>query len=683
MRLARRTLIFAVLFALAWSTAAVAQSRISHPNLPVVQPAINAKSDVFPTNSVGLGSWTPLVELKGPPEAGDFGQSVATDGETGVVGSYGNLGGTGAAYVYLKQSHVPAKLTASDGQPGDLFGYSISISGNTIVVGATSANSSRGKAYVFVKPPTGWADMTETAQLTASDGQANDKFGTSVSISGNSLVVGAPNHTVGSNQYQGVSYVFVKPVSGWDDMTQTAELTASDGAANSELASSVSISGNTAVASASLSGRGAVYVFEEPMGGWVNMTQTARLADFDDPEINSVSISGIVIATGSAYSKPANAGAAHVYVRAGRIWKSTDKPTATLSPSDGNAEAEFGYSVSTNGSSVLVGAPHAFENGIAYAFSEPSGGWVDTTQTQELTASDGRLGGEFGICVSAGSAAVLVGAGTDTAYVFRYASNAGFTELIPAGSTWSVVSGINNVGQIVGYSSLGSFVDTNGMFTTVQYPGAAGTAAYGINSAGEVAGSYTDDVNVNHGFTELNGSYASFDYPGATGTYFSGIDDAGDLVGNYWLENGPIQGFLYSDGIFTPINVPGAQETVAFAINNSGTIAGFYCIAPCTTVISGFLYNNGAFTTVNYPGAASTSLTGINDNGDLVGVWSTALAPGGSFAFWNQSQKFDSFNLVGIGNTYAKGINKSGEIVGYFEVGGEIEYGFYGHLPGH
>ena len=147
-----------------------------------------------------------------------------------------------------------AKLTASDGAADDDFGDSVSISGNTVVVGAADAtvgaNSGQGAAYVFTEPGSGWANMTQTAKLTASDGAAGDDFGFSVSISGNTVVVGAPNATVGGNAGQGAAYVFTEPGSGWANMTQTAKLTASDGAAGDDFGYSVSISGNTVVVGA-------------------------------------------------------------------------------------------------------------------------------------------------------------------------------------------------------------------------------------------------------------------------------------------------------------------------------------------------------------------------------------------------------------------------------------------------
>ena len=188
-----------------------------------------------------------------------------------------------------------AKLTASDGAASDYFGYSVAISGDTVVVGAyyddIGANTDQGSAYVFVKPESGWADMTQTAKLTASDGAASDYFGSSVAISGDTVVVGAYYDDIGANADQGSAYVFVKPASGWADMTQTAKLTASDGAADDYFGNSVAISGDTVVVGAydddigSNTDQGSAYVFVKPANGWADMTQTAKLTASDGAQM--------------------------------------------------------------------------------------------------------------------------------------------------------------------------------------------------------------------------------------------------------------------------------------------------------------------------------------------------------------------------------------------------------------
>ena len=201
-----------------------------------------------------------LTAFDGAADDG-YGESVAVSGNTLVVGAPDAMVGSneqGAAYVFTESASgwtQTAKLTASDGAAYDRFGSSVAISGNTLVVGAPYATvggvSDRGAAYVFTEPTSGWAGhVTESAKLTASDGAAGDQFGSSVSISGNTVVVGAPDARAGSNDEQGAAYVFTEPGSGWASMTQSAELTASDGALGDQFGASVAISGNTLVVGA-------------------------------------------------------------------------------------------------------------------------------------------------------------------------------------------------------------------------------------------------------------------------------------------------------------------------------------------------------------------------------------------------------------------------------------------------
>ena len=145
-----------------------------------------------------------------------------------------------------------AKLVASDGAAGAVFGNAVAISGNTVVVaaaGATAASSStQGEVYVFTEGAAGWSDMTETAQLTPSDNATGDAFGSAVAISGSTIVVTATATT----GWQGAAYVYTEPASGWTgSMTQTAKLTASDGAKGDGFGGSVAIDGNTVVVGAS------------------------------------------------------------------------------------------------------------------------------------------------------------------------------------------------------------------------------------------------------------------------------------------------------------------------------------------------------------------------------------------------------------------------------------------------
>ena len=144
---------------------------------------------------------------------------------------------------------------------------------------------------MFQRPASGWTNATQTAELTASDGVANDRFGSSVAIAGATAVVSSPVHAVGATQGAGTVYVFQRPETGWANGAQTAELQASDGTANLALGSAVSVSADASTIAAGARGyggntgptpfTGAVYVFVRPPGGWASGTQTAELTASD------------------------------------------------------------------------------------------------------------------------------------------------------------------------------------------------------------------------------------------------------------------------------------------------------------------------------------------------------------------------------------------------------------------
>ena len=362
-----------------------------------------------------------------------FGNSVAISVDTMVVGATGDENHRGSAYVFVRLAGTwiqSAKLNASDGAGNDYFGWSVAVSGDTVVVSArlndVGPNADQGSAYVFVKPQGGWSNMTQTAKLTAADGAAGDGFGESVAISGDTVVVGCLHDEIGANPDQGSTYVFVKPGSAWTDMTQTAQLAASDGAAGDLNGISVAISGETVVVGAHLNNisQGAAYVFVKPASGWSNMTQTAKLTVSDgaiDDQVGiSVAISGDVIAVSSLFDNVgpnADQGSASVFVKPGGGWSDMTQ-TAKLTPADGATGDLFGRSVAVSGDIVVVWSlfdqvgPNQFQ-GSAYVFVKPGGGWSDMTQTTKLTASDGAADDTLGLSVAISGYIVVVGAYRD------------------------------------------------------------------------------------------------------------------------------------------------------------------------------------------------------------------------------------------------------------------------------
>jgi hypothetical protein len=217
--------------------------------------------------------------------------------------------------------------------------------------------------------------IKQLAELTPSDGMANFYFGTTVAFTGNTVVVGAVNASI-SQRDQGAAYIFVKPLSGWTNTTQTSQLIASDAASGSLFGYSVAMSGTTIVIGAP--DHSAVYVFVKPKSGWpALMTQTAELiAPYNATGFGwSVSISGDTIVVGAPYSGSNNQGSAYVFVKPRGGWANTfGNYTAELSPSDlgGTLDDLFGYSVSVSGNTIVIGEPSGNNNaqpGAAYLFT--------------------------------------------------------------------------------------------------------------------------------------------------------------------------------------------------------------------------------------------------------------------------------------------------------------------------
>lgn len=194
-------------------------------------------------------TWDEIKELIAQDAfVGDlFGFSVAISGDVAIVGARRDDDGginAGSAYIFrrdqggIDQWGQWSKVTASDAAAGDHFGWSVSISGEVAIVGAADATNGTGAAYIFI--PAEADQWEQVAKLTASDGVNNDNFGYSVSISGDTVIIGAPG-----DLFSGSLYIFNKPPGGWQSTNQEdAKLIA----ATLFLGWSVSISADTAIA---------------------------------------------------------------------------------------------------------------------------------------------------------------------------------------------------------------------------------------------------------------------------------------------------------------------------------------------------------------------------------------------------------------------------------------------------
>jgi hypothetical protein len=340
----------------------------------------------------------------------------------------------GAAYVFARSGASwaqQAKLTAADGAANEDFGVSVAVSGDTALVGAIfdsdPGSSDLGAAYVFVRSGTAW---TQQAKLEPPDGISDDQFGTWVALSGDTAVIGAVHHFVAGAR-TGAAYVFVRSGATW---TQQAELTAADGADDDQLGAAVAVAGDTVAVGAASAGpahAGAVYMFVRSGTTW---TQQARLISADGAALDhfgtSIALSGdtaVIGASGNDQAGP-DAGAAYVFVRSGTAWAQQAKLTAA----DGAGSDSFGASVALAGDTALIGSEFNSQlgaaAGAAYVFARSGTSW---SQQTKLTAADGAAVDFFGASVAlSGDSAVIgapgrddLGSSSGAAYVFAPAGN--------------------------------------------------------------------------------------------------------------------------------------------------------------------------------------------------------------------------------------------------------------------
>jgi len=390
-----------------------------------------------------------------------FGVEVALDGDVAVVGASGaDIAGAanqGAAYVISRSDGLwsaQQKLQAFDGAAGDQFGIDVAIDGTTAVVGAWRAEVGsavdQGVAYVFVRNAMGvWLSQ---AKLTAFDGAAGDGFGFAVSISADTILVGAPQAA-----NSGAAYVFLRSGTAW---TQQAKLVAADGAAGDGLGHSVAVSGDTALLGArgdtvgAVTNQGSARVFARAGGVWsAQATLLAPDGVAGDSFGEAVALAGDVAVVGAHFDDVAgvaDAGSAHAFERSGTQWRHT----AQLVSGDGALFDLFGSAVAIDGSRIVVGAYAAdpggqTDQGAAWLFARAAGTWV---RQGRLTAPDGAAGDFFGSGVAVSGTTVLVGASGDdvggnanqgSASVFAVADS-------PAGDAFAISVALDGDTALVG-----------------------------------------------------------------------------------------------------------------------------------------------------------------------------------------------------------------------------------------
>lgn len=276
------------------------------------------------------------------------------------------------------------QLVANDGQASDHSGSSVAVDGDTLVVGAEGVyliGHAPNAAYVFMRDGDTWAFET---RLTGSGGTAEEHFGCSVAIDGDSILVGACFADIGSNERQGAAYVFTRSDDVW---TQQARLTASDGQPGHIFGSSVSLSGNTALIGAP--GQSAAYVFTRSGDAWSEQEKLISGAN-GDLFGSAVAVSGKIAFVGAPWTTIGGTdweGAVYVFSYNGAAWSEP----ATLTGGDGDYFGDlFGDSLAFDGTTAVIGAPGATVEGFlgagaAYVYTGSGVAW---SEEAKLTASD-------------------------------------------------------------------------------------------------------------------------------------------------------------------------------------------------------------------------------------------------------------------------------------------------------
>ena len=362
-----------------------------------------------------------------------FGYSASLDGDTAIVGAVDDDDkgiNSGAAYIFIRTNNnwiQEAKLLASDGAAEDLFGSSVSLSSDTALIGAVNDDDNgdqSGSVYVFVRMGSNW---TQQAKLLVLDSAAEDQFGYSLSLDGDTALIGAANDDDNGVQ-SGSAYVFTRTGSNW---TQEAKLLASDGTINDFFGSSVCVSSSDILIGAhgdddNGNQSGSAYVFTRTGSNW---TQQAKLlapgGAAGDYFGWSVSLSGnsAFIGADGDDDQGESSGSAYVFTRTGSSWTHQAK---LLAP-NGTAYDSFGWCISLSGDTALIGAPFDDDNGdqsgSAYVFTRTGSNW---TQQAKLLPSDGTVADRFGWRLSLSNDTALFGVKWDrdngidsgSAYVF-------------------------------------------------------------------------------------------------------------------------------------------------------------------------------------------------------------------------------------------------------------------------
>jgi uncharacterized membrane protein len=274
--------------------------------------------------------------------------------------------------------------------------------------------------------------------------------------------------------------------------------------------------------------------------------------------------------------------------------------------------------------------------------------------------------------------------------LFAFAASASaqftFTSIDFPEGTLTTARGINNHGEIVGSYRVvpprHALLIKGGQYIPLAPTTVLGnhySEALKSNDRGDVVGLYIGDDGFTHGFLLSGGAVTTLDFPGASDTSAYGIDESGTVVGQWDLldSNGNtliVHGFRWENGSFAQVDFPGSGDTYLFGINARGDLVGGWDPGITSPLEHSFVCSKGQCFSFDFPGAPLTQADDINALGQIAGTYIDA--GGAQHAFLAGGANFTSFDFPGAVATAAWGINSAGQIVGNYFNADNVRHGF-------
>jgi FG-GAP repeat len=330
-------------------------------------------SYVFQRTTNGWDFEQELVPSSVQATVATYGISVAIDDTQAIVGA--DLNGeiqwqSGSVYVFNRESagYVEVqKIFHPELTYDGNFGHSISLQGNTMIVGAPglTGGTPPPAAYAFVRQAGVWS-LQQKLTPTISAGTI-ERYGTSVAVDGDFAVIGDDGGFSQGFNNRGDARIFMRTDSSW---RESQLLSAFDSYQNQDFGAAVSISGDTIAVGAPGGGNsnnlpGSVYIYRFDGANW-NFEQRLRSSSArgGDSFGESLSLDGNRLVVGQQANSQNPAGSAYVFERQGSVWQLASQ----LTSADGRSNDYFGSSVALDGSQFIVGASRALPHGAAYVF---------------------------------------------------------------------------------------------------------------------------------------------------------------------------------------------------------------------------------------------------------------------------------------------------------------------------